>query len=214
MAEKSASWWYAGRDANQKDWCIPIRAPPPSKEIDGRKWTTKWELFTGHRPRVSQHYPFGWAKAREDEMRNLANHDAFTEVPESELPTWNGKSATEVVNTLWVLKKKRGHDGQVTKFKARCVFDGRNQKAVAARLGVDIKSYAPCGRPSTHKALIASAVFHKRRHRTFDVTGAYLNGQFNETEVVYATYLEYVGRTIRHPTGRAWRSSPWTATGF
>ena len=51
-------WWYAGRDANQKDWCIPIRVPH-GKEIDGRKWTTKWELFTGHRPRVSQHYPFG-----------------------------------------------------------------------------------------------------------------------------------------------------------
>ena len=51
-------WWYAGRDANQKDWCGPIRARP-GKEVEGRKWTTKWELFTGHRPRVSQHCPFG-----------------------------------------------------------------------------------------------------------------------------------------------------------
>ena len=51
-------WWYAGRDANQKDWCIPLRCKK-GKEIDGRKWTTKWELLTGHRPRVTQHYPFG-----------------------------------------------------------------------------------------------------------------------------------------------------------
>ena len=51
-------WWYAGRDANQKDWCIPLRCKK-GKEVDGRKWTTKWELLTGHRPRVTQHYPFG-----------------------------------------------------------------------------------------------------------------------------------------------------------
>ena len=102
-----------------------------------------------------------------------------------------------------MLKKKRGHDGKMTKFKARCVFDGRNQKAVAARLGVELKSYAPCGRPSTHKARIASAVFHKRRHRTFYVTGAYLKGKFNETEVVFArpppgerTYTFIQGRAV------------------
>ena len=159
--------------------------------VDGQAFPLPVEEYAGDSPSYRESVADGpdrdgWAKARDDEMRNLANHDAFTEVPESELPTWNGRSATEVVNTLWVLKKKRGHDGQVTKFKARCVFDGRNQKAVAARMGVDIKSYAPCGRPSTHKALIATAVYHQRRHRTFDVTGAYLKGQFNETEVVYA----------------------------
>ena len=45
--------------------------------------------------------------------------------------------------------------------------------------------------------------FHKRRHRTFDVTGAYLKGKFNETEVVYArpppgerTYTFVQGRTV------------------
>ena len=51
-------WWYAGRDANQKDWCVPRRCAK-GKEINGRKWTTKWEVLTGHRPRVTQHYPFG-----------------------------------------------------------------------------------------------------------------------------------------------------------
>ena len=44
----------------------------------------------------------------------MENHDAYTEVPESELPGWNGTSSTEVVNTLWVFKKKRGKDGEVT----------------------------------------------------------------------------------------------------
>ena len=176
--------------------------------VDGQAFPLPAEEYTGDSPSYRESVADGpdregWTKARQDEMRNLMNHDAFTEVPESELPTWNGRSATEVVNTLWVLKKKRGHDGQVSKLKARCVFDGRNQKAVAARLGVELKSYAPCGRPSTHKALIASAVFHKRRHRTFDVTGAYLKGKFNETEVVYArpppgerTYTFIQGRAV------------------
>ena len=127
-----------------------------------------------------------WKQAMHEEIVNLENHDAYTEIPESELPSWNGTSSSEVVNTLWVLKKKRGKDGEVERYKGRCVFDGRNQKAVAQRHGKVLNSYAPCGRPSTHKSQVAAAVFRKRRHQTFDVTGAYLKGIFNTTEVVYA----------------------------
>ena len=49
------------------------------------------------------------------------------------------------------------------------VYDGRAQKSKAAAQGKELYSYAPCGRPSTHKCQIASAVHHRRRHRTFDV---------------------------------------------
>ena len=175
-----------------------VQTAPPSwfsrvmqwSGLDGQAFPLPAEEFAGDSPSYrdtlrGDDAP-GWLESRRQEIRNLENHDAYTEVPESELPGWNGTSSTEVVNTLWVFKKKRGKDGEVTKYKARCVYDGRNQKAVAERAGKELNSYAPCGRPSTHKAQVAAAVFHKRRHRTFDVTGAYLKGKFNETEVVYA----------------------------
>ena len=74
--------------------------------------------------------------------------------------------------------------GQVQ--EALRVYDGRAQKSKAAAQGKELYSYAPCGRPSTHKCQIASAVHHRRRHRTFDVVGAYLKGKLTDNEVVYA----------------------------
>ena len=43
-------WWYAMRDAMTKSWCIPDKLDPT---------TTPWEKFTGTKPRVTQHRPFG-----------------------------------------------------------------------------------------------------------------------------------------------------------
>ena len=102
-------------------------------------------------------------------MDNLHNHDAYLEIVEDSLPSWDERrgTASEVVNTLWVHVKKRDENNVVRKLKSRCVFDGRGQKLQAARAGKELYSYAPCGRPSTHKCQIAKAVHGKRRHRTF-----------------------------------------------
>ena len=67
--------------------------------VDGQAFPLPVEEYAGDSPSYRESVADGpdrdgWAKAREDEMRNLANHDAFTEVPESELPTWNGRSAS------------------------------------------------------------------------------------------------------------------------
>eukprot|EP00964_Phaeocystis_antarctica_P037685 scaffold21534_cov105-Phaeocystis_antarctica.AAC.1 len=51
-------------------------------------------------------------------------------------------------------------------------------------------------RRSTHKCQIASAVHHRRRHRTFDVVGAYLKGKFTDNEVVYARPPPTTCRTV------------------
>ena len=160
--------------------------------IDGQAFPLQAEEFAGDSPSYN-HSIVGpdkreWAEARRSEMANLHNHDAYLEIAEDSLPTWDEKrgTASEVVNTLWVNVKKRNEENVVKKFKSRCVYDGRQQKVKAAAAGKELYSYAPCGRPSTHKCQIASAVHHKRRHRTFDVTGAYLKGKFTDNEVVYA----------------------------
>ena len=160
--------------------------------IDGQAFPLQAEAYADDNPSYNQslHGPDkrAWAEARRAEMDNLHNHCAYDEVPEDSLPSWDAArgTATEVVNTLWVLVKKRGKDGKVVKCKGRCVYDGRHQKSLAAAQGKELYSYAPCGRPSTHKCQIASAVHHRRRHRTFDVIGAYLKGKFTDNEVVYA----------------------------
>ena len=76
--------------------------------VDGQAFPLPAEEYAGDSPSYRESVApgpdqSGWTGAREDEMRNLRNHDAYTEVPESELPSWNGRSATEVVNTLWAV---------------------------------------------------------------------------------------------------------------
>ena len=53
-------------------------------------------------------------------------------MPENALPSWNPtkQRASQVVNILWVLKVKY-IDGVFDKFKARAVFDGRDQSREA-----------------------------------------------------------------------------------
>ncbi len=71
------------------------------------------------------------------------------------------------------------------------MLDGSNQKATATRLGLDLNCFAPSVRHSTHKCLAACAQVrpsvgaYPRRTRTFDVEGAYLQGELEE-QVVYA----------------------------
>ena len=81
------------------------------------------------------------------EMDNLAMHDAYEELPEDSLPTWDAikRKASEVVNTLWTLLIKRDANNCIDKYKGRCCYDGRNQKEVARRAGRELNCYAPCG---------------------------------------------------------------------
>jgi hypothetical protein len=122
------------------------------------------------------------------EMDNLTVHDAYDELPEDSLPSWSAskRRASEVVNTLWTLRRKRDADNRIEKYKGRCVYDGRNQKEVARLEGRKLNCYAPCGRPATNKAQMATAVAGRRRARTFDVEAAYLKGVFEEGEIIYA----------------------------
>ena len=79
------------------------------------------------------------------------------------MPGWNPakKSASEVVNILWVLRVKY-NDGKFEKFKARAVFDGRDQKAK----NPELETFSPACRTTTQKLVTAEACRLGQRLRT------------------------------------------------
>ena len=70
-----------------------------------------------------------WQAACDDEYNNLVNHDAFEPVPEDSLESWcpRRQRASEVTDTLWVLKQKRGSRNEKTKKKGRICYNGAMQ---------------------------------------------------------------------------------------
>ena len=134
-----------------------------------------------------------WLDACDAEIDNLTRHQAYVEVPEDSLPTWDGSSAAEVINILWVLKKKYNELHELIKGKARAVLDGRMQKRQSEKLNHAFETFAPTVRHSTWRTLCAaSRALHKmnghgkKRTFTFDVEGAYLQGEYAEETQVYA----------------------------
>ena len=85
-----------------------------------------------------------WRAARQKELKNLQRHGAYEPVPEDTLPSWNATKgrANEVVNILDVLKKKYINN-VFEKYKARWVFDGRQQKAVNSASATPMDTFAP-----------------------------------------------------------------------
>ena len=134
-----------------------------------------------------------WLDACDAEIDNLTRHQAYVEVPEDSLASWDGNNAAEVINILWVLKKKYDELHALIKGKARAVLDGRMQKRQSEKLNHAFETFAPTVRHSTWRTLCAaSRALHKKKGRgkkrtfTFDVEGAYLQGEYAEETQVYA----------------------------
>eukprot|EP00965_Chrysotila_dentata_P042081 1396179-Pleurochrysis_carterae.AAC.1 len=78
-----------------------------------------------------------WRDAARTEMHNFSRHGVYVEVSEDQLPSWNPstKRAFEVIDMMWVLKKKRDEKGRLLKYKARAVVCGNQQKSKALNSG-------------------------------------------------------------------------------
>eukprot|EP00965_Chrysotila_dentata_P036761 1223604-Pleurochrysis_carterae.AAC.1 len=64
-------------------------------------------------------------------MQNFDRHGVYVEVSEvDQLPSWNihSRRASEVIDMMWVLKKKRDEKSEILKYKARAVVCGNQQK--------------------------------------------------------------------------------------
>ena len=129
-----------------------------------------------------------WADGIAVENDNLIRNDVYERVAENTLPTWDARRgfATEVVGSMYVLRRKRDELNKIIEFKARIVVMGNVQKAKsAAASGVPLECFSPTVRPTTFKSQCAVAVQDGRRVQSFDVDGAYLQGEFPEGRSVY-----------------------------
>jgi len=109
-----------------------------------------------------------WKRACDDEIASLAKNETWDLV---QLP--KGKST---VGCKWVLKKKRGANGEVNRYKARLVAQGFTQ-----RKGIDYREvFSPVVRYSSIRTLLAIANQYDMEIHQMDVISAYLNGVLEE----------------------------------
>ncbi|MBW0465817.1 hypothetical protein O181_005532 [Austropuccinia psidii MF-1] len=112
---------------------------------------------------------------------------------------WQAIDRKPGMNTIghrWVFDKKINEDGNIEKFKARLVAWGNRQ-----RPGVDcMETYAPTESLMSHRLLLETACLQRWKVCSFDISGAYLYSQVEETVLMeppthFIPYLE--GKVLR-----------------
>lgn len=114
-----------------------------------------------------------WMAAMKEELDSLtgAGTWAMEDVP----------SDANVVGCRWVFKIKRDAAGKPVRYKARLVAQGFSQVP-----GVDyFDTYAPVGKLTSIRVLLAYAAYHDWELEQIDVKSAYLNGDFEAGEVIW-----------------------------
>ena len=97
-----------------------------------------------------------------------------------EAGTWElvdpNPSIQNIIGCRFVLQKKRGASGEVTRFKARLVAQGFSQ-----REGIDFsETFAPVVKSTSLCIFLAICADHGWRVRQMDIKSAYLNGTVSE----------------------------------
>jgi hypothetical protein len=91
------------------------------------------------------------------------------------------KKEKNLVGSRWVLTQKFNEQGELKRYKARCVAQGFKPKE-----GIDYQEiFSPTGRLSTLSYLMALAVETGGEVRQADFVTAYLNATSEEDETVY-----------------------------
>ena len=112
-----------------------------------------------------------WKEAIDNEWNSLISNNTWIELPKSEVP--HGRKP---IGCKWVLKIKRGSDGEIIKYKARLVAKGFSQ-----RHGIDYNhTFAPTVKLSAVRMLLTIAALEKLQVRHLDIKTAYLYGDLDE----------------------------------
>jgi hypothetical protein len=83
----------------------------------------------------------------------------------------------ELLNTVWIFRKKFDQNGRLSKFKARLCAAGNFQVE-----GINYaETYAPTGRPTSLQALLSMGVVNGLDIHQMDVKNAFLNGKLDES---------------------------------
>jgi hypothetical protein len=115
-----------------------------------------------------------WKAAMDTELSNLRMKETWQEV---KAPQDRAK-----IGARWVLKIKRDAEGNIIKYKARLVAKGYSQIP-----GIDFEeTYAPVGRITSLRILLAIASTLDLLVSQADIEGAYLNGKLD-----IDIYMEY-----------------------
>ena len=91
-----------------------------------------------------------------------------------------------LVGNRWVLTNKFDENGNLKRYKARCVAQGFKQKE-----GIDYQeTFSPTGRLKTLRYLFSLAAHLNEEVRQADFVTAYLNAKLEEDEIVYMSIPE------------------------
>ena len=114
-----------------------------------------------------------WEEAMQEEMDALEKHG-----------TWRLEKpplGTNVVSCRWVFHAKKDASGNIYRYRARLVARGFSQIP-----GVDFfDTYAPVAKTASIRTALAFAARHDFEVHQVDIKSAYLNGEFDENEVIY-----------------------------
>lgn len=110
-----------------------------------------------------------WNPAMTDEYDAQINNKTWSLVPRP-------KDAN-IVNSIWLFKHKHDADGNLTRYKARLVANGKTQEE-----GIDyIETFAPVVKPATIRTVLHVAVAQGWNTKQLDVKNVFLHGNLEET---------------------------------
>lgn len=114
------------------------------------------------------------------------------------LGTWTIVETPPDVNIIpcrYVLRRKRGADGNIACYKARLVAKGFKQQ-----FGVDYtETFAPTVRAASLRILLSIAASHGAAIEQADVKNAYLNSSLKENEIIYMQFPPFYHRFCNLP---------------
>ena len=114
-----------------------------------------------------------WKEAMEEERRALEAHGTW----QLEKPP----AGANIVSCRWVFHAKKDAAGNVYRYRARLVARGFSQIP-----GVDFfDTYAPVAKMASIRVILALAARFDLDVHQVDIKSAYLNGDFEENEVIY-----------------------------
>ena len=148
-----------------------------------------------------------WSAAMDAEIDNFERFGTFDmNIPEDSLPSWSASSgrAAEVVDMMWVLKKKYNEVRELLKRKARGTIRGDQGKAIDTKLNVTPgETFAPTVKHQTCKMVLAAACIRARENHVKKLGRAKMRMRTADADAAFLQGHQQSGRTryVRPPQG-------------